>query len=138
MAGKYENLKHFEYTIADSTAAAVKALWVVPYKIRIYRAQVIQTVTEATICVVKFNLQASAGGASTAGAIAEIAFPAVTKIGYCYYDLVARNMILSPGAAIEIEVTTGSTGNKGLICQLLYDYIPEVETNQTTTMVETA
>ena len=137
MALKYEKLSVFDYLIADSTAAAVKTLWVIPFKCRIWRAQVTQTVTEATVCVVKYNLMASAGGAATAGAIAEIAFPAVTKLGYCYYDLVARSMVLNAGAAVQIEVTTGSTGNKGLICQLLVEYIPETETNSSA-MVETA
>ena len=138
MALKYEKLRSWQHTIADSTAAADKATWAVPFKCRIYRVQVTQTVSEATAAVVKFDLQPTLGSATNRGNgdIGEITFPTADKLGYCYYDNVARSMILNEGDGVVVEVTTGSTGDKGLMCQILYDYIPEVEANNAA-MVET-
>ena len=140
MPAKYENLQVFEHLIADSTAAADKITFAVPFKCRVYRVQILQTVSEVTTCTVEFDKQPTIGSANGRGAgdIGSIVFPGSDKLGYCYYDNAARGTILYPGDGVVIKVTTGSTGDKGLVCQILYDYVPEVEANDTTNMVETA
>lgn len=139
MASKYENLRIFTHTIADSTSTGDKATFAVPYKCRIWRVQVTQTVSEGTAAVVAFDKQPTLGSASSRGSadIGEITFPASDKLGKCYYDLAARSTILYPGEGVVVEVTTGSTGDKGLVCQILYDYIPEIEA-EISDLVETA
>ena len=137
MAAKNENLTVLSALIADSTSAADAGVLVIPFKCRIYRSQLVVTGTEATALVVKFDGTQNASGTRGDGDVGAITLPASNVQGSVYYDLVARGDIFEAGDIITVQVTTGSTADKAVYAQVLVDYIPEVEGNDTN-LVETA
>ena len=138
MAAKYENLTPLSTAVFDINSTGVKATVAVPFKCRVYRAQVTMTTADAGGFTIRFNKVIKLGGATGAGDVAEIVVPAASAIGKCYYDLVARGMILYEGDTVVLNVTAEGAGASTFAYgQLIVDYIPEVEANSTG-MVETA
>lgn len=131
MAAKYENLTVLSALIADSTSAADAGVLVIPFKCRIYRSQLVITGTEATALVVAFDGTKNASGTRGTADVGEITLGATDLQGKVYYDLVDRGTIFEAGDIITVQVTTGSTADKAVYAQVLVDYIPEIEGNDT-------
>jgi len=138
MAAKYENLTALSSVRFDVNSAAVKETVAVPFKCRIYRAQVTMGTADTGGFTIKFNKVTKLGGATGVGDCGIIVVPASSCIGKCYYDVAERGDILYEGDTVQMEITAeGAGASTYAYATLVVDYIPEVEGNSTG-MVETA
>ena len=138
MATKYENLVALSSAQFDINSATDKATLTIPFKCRVYRAQVISASAATGGASIHFESYVTSSTVRGAADIADITLPASSVLGLAYFDNVARGTILDVGQQVIVQVVSeGSGGSTYAYAQLIVDYIPEVEGNQAK-MVETA
>lgn len=111
--------KVFHHVIAASQTTGVKDYLIANKPIRLLNVVAWATGTEATQCVVKIQSQTAPGVTSGATDLATLTFGAVDNQGkQLNYDFNGVEVV--QGDAVVINVTTGSTANKGIVVDIFY------------------
>lgn len=131
MSAKYEHLIVLDGASFDLDTAADKVTFTIPVKMRVLRAQVTVTSSDAGGGTVKFDKRPTAGSDTGRGDgdVAVLTIPASDQTGKCLYEEPSSSVVLTPGMQVVVEVTSDPGAGPTMVPQLVGIYVPEQPAN---------